>query len=863
MSGDLIGHYEVLERLAAGGMGVVYRAEDVNLRRVVALKLLPDELTDDPERRKRLVREARTAASLSHPNICTIYEVGEDRGRIFVAMELVPGTTLASRLASGPLPGPELLSIARDLAEGLAEAHARGVVHRDFKPQNVMITPAGRAKILDFGLAKLTSPLADDSPTSSILSREGLIVGTAPYMSPEQAQGAPLDATSDVFSFGTVAYQMATGRRPFQGETAAAVIAEILKADPEPLAVLRPNLPLALRRIIERCLRKRPQDRYANARELSSDLATVLEVPAARAHRRPGGLRWLLASLLLVGAIATYRLVQAPVRVVPPSHRQVTFNGHATIPAISPDGRFLAYVDKAENPQRVVVQETVGSGGLTVFEARDIYDLRWAPDGGELAVTSAEPSGTHLVPRLGGAARKIQEGYFRVAWAPDGASLALSFADRGGIAIVSKSGSPIREVPLRGGYDWVWGMEWSPTGSHILLCTFSGSGRAGLWLVSLTSGQETPLLETAEGKGITLPDAAWSRDGAAFYYLRADGATTDLWRGEVGSDGKLLDAPRALVTGLQAGRILSLAGDGALAYTRETERSTLSLAKRGPTPDQIETTPLTTGTQTDFNPSVSPDGGHVAFARMTGQDSSIVLMPLTAKAPRQLTFLEGLSFGPAWSPDGHEIAFVATESGAGSVWIVPATGGAARPVGGSAVTSVVGPFRPLTWAPGRRIVYHSSGHANLGILDPATKESRRLLAVPDEEAGWVFGPMYSPDAESIAVDWNREKAGIWLIQADSGKASVLAEASESSHLTPLGWSQSGRGIFVLETGAEPVEARVVLLSVPGGKRTPFMNLPFVPRGDSVMTADGRLIAVVAEKSSDVWLMENFDLTPRR
>jgi len=227
-----ISHYWLLEKIAEGGMGVVYRAHDTTLGRNVALKLLPDELMSDSDRRRRFLREARTAAALNHPNICTIYEVGEDQGRTFIAMELVPGDTLAAKLIAGPLPLPDLLRIAREVAEGLAEAHAHGIVHRDLKPQNLMVMPDGRVKILDFGLAKPTEP-SEVSEHSSTLTREGLVVGTIPYLSPEQALGKPVDARSDVFSFGTVLYQMATGRRPFRGETTAAVVEKILETEPE------------------------------------------------------------------------------------------------------------------------------------------------------------------------------------------------------------------------------------------------------------------------------------------------------------------------------------------------------------------------------------------------------------------------------------------------------------------------------------------------------------------------------------------------------------------------------------------------------------------------------------------------------
>ena len=309
MTDQQISHYRILERLAAGGMGVVYRAHDITLGRTVALKLLPEELMGDSERRRRFLREARTAASLNHPGICTIYEVGEDRGRTFIAMELVPGVTLASKLANGPLPIPDLLYLALEIAEGLAEAHAHGITHRDLKPQNLMVMPNGHAKVLDFGLAKATGPVPnDDTLPSSTLSREGLVVGTVPYLSPSKRLVARSISRSDIFSFGTVLYEMAAGRRPFRGVSVASVVAEILRAEPELLTILRPALPRDVARIISRCLQKKPEDRYNDTKDLVIELREAQGATSSGTGvLRPAPSRrfvlWAGAGLLLVTPI--------------------------------------------------------------------------------------------------------------------------------------------------------------------------------------------------------------------------------------------------------------------------------------------------------------------------------------------------------------------------------------------------------------------------------------------------------------------------------------------------------------------------------------------------------------------------------
>ena len=294
MIGQTLGHYRIIEKIGEGGMGVVYRAEDTTLKRPVALKLVSENPTVRDDRHARFLREARTAAALNHPSICTIYEVGEVQeggeaptsesgdpivaGKSFIAMELVEGETLSASLArTGALPINVLLKTAVQVAEGLAEAHSRRIVHRDLKPQNVMLGPEGRVKILDFGLAKPLGPTDDAAMSaaatqSAELTREGRVLGTAAYMSPEQAQGRRVDARSDVFSFGTMLYQMATGQRPFDGETDINTLAKILEADAPPLAKHVPDVPINLDRIVRRCLQKNPAARYNDTRDLVVDL---------------------------------------------------------------------------------------------------------------------------------------------------------------------------------------------------------------------------------------------------------------------------------------------------------------------------------------------------------------------------------------------------------------------------------------------------------------------------------------------------------------------------------------------------------------------------------------------------------------
>ena len=279
-AGSRLGPYEILVPLGAGGMGEVYRARDERLGREVAVKVLSEEFSSDPDRRKRFEQEARSASALNHPNIVTIHDIGSSDSMTYIAMELVDGRTLREVLHSGPLPTKRLLDLAFQIADGLANAHSAGIVHRDLKPENVMVSRDGVVKILDFGLAKLVKPTPPESshlPTTTNQTRAGTVLGTVGYMSPEQASGKPVDFRSDQFSLGAILYEIATGKRAFQRGTAAETLTAIIREEPEPPATLNPAIPTPFRWILERCLQKDPDERYASTRDLARDIRSIRE----------------------------------------------------------------------------------------------------------------------------------------------------------------------------------------------------------------------------------------------------------------------------------------------------------------------------------------------------------------------------------------------------------------------------------------------------------------------------------------------------------------------------------------------------------------------------------------------------------
>src|SRR5262245_52659658 len=363
-TGGRIGPYELLAPLGAGGMGEVYRARDVRLGREIAIKVLPAAVSSDPDRRQRFEQEARSASALNHPNILTIYDIGSSDGTTFIAMELVEGKTLRELVASGePLPTRRLLDVATQTADGLAKAHSAGIVHRDLKPENLMVSKDGFVKILDFGLAKLTEPVSQEAsvlPTAvASPTQPGTVMGTAGYMSPEQASGHPVDYRSDQFTLGAIVYEMATGKRAFQRKTGAETLVAIIREEPEPLSQVAPKAPAPVRWIVDRLLAKDPEERYASTKDLARDLKSVrdhlsettssasgaLEAAEPTRARRRGWLAPAILAFVLGGALAALAIHNLDLFQPPPLRFQrLTFRrGLVGTARFAQDGKTVVY----------------------------------------------------------------------------------------------------------------------------------------------------------------------------------------------------------------------------------------------------------------------------------------------------------------------------------------------------------------------------------------------------------------------------------------------------------------------------------------------------------------------------------------
>ena len=818
MIGSNLSHYKVTDKLGEGGMGEVYKAEDSQLGREVAIKVLPEAFTEDPERLARFEREARVLAALDHPNIAAIYGLEEAEGRKLLVMQLAPGETLQEHIARGPLPMHEALTISRQIADALEAAHDKGIIHRDLKPGNVMVSPDGQVKVLDFGLAKAlesetdasgSAPSLTMSPTlTAQMTTAGVLLGTAGYMSPEQARGEAADKRADLWAFGVLLWEMLTGKQLFTGKTLSDTLAGVLRADPD-FEDLPEETPTQVRRLLRRCLEREARDRLPDATSARLELVDALAGTDDGVGAHPGGvvevtsepawrrlLPWAVAGLSVAGMIVVALALwpeapapKEPIRLEASISQDPLWMTLGSSVALSPDGSRLAYVTGDETERTLWVRSLGQLQGASLAGGANsevVYHPTFSPDGEWIAYVT--PTELKKIPVSGGASITLCDIDLSrgATWLPDD-TIVVSPTGRDGLSRVSAAGGELQPLTTLNEEEREQSHRWPhalPDGRAVIFTVFTqamaGADEALIAVADMATG-EHKILHRGGYYGRYVPSGhlVYIHEGTLFA-VPFDAGSLEI----TGSAAPAVQGVTASVG--SGGAQYTFASDGTLAYISGElgvpEYPAIWVDRSG------QTTRLWDTPASYANPRLSPDGNRLAFSILDGSNWDVWVYDLTREVATRLTFHDGYDADQIWTPDGEYLIFTSDRDGAANLYRKRADGSGDVEV----LTEGEVQMYPISLSPDGKLALAEANADTIDIyvisLDGATEPEPYLVTSFLER-----DPVFSPDGRWVAYASN-ESGRFQIYVRPYPAAGGRWQVSDESGRWPL-WSQDGSELF--------------------------------------------------------------------